>query len=172
MLKLLGILCILSGSTGFGLLCAQELELRIQELQKLQEVVLLLRGEIRYVRCPLCELFFHAGASTGEPFESFFIQTAEDLQQRNGQTSEEIWKKNMRKYLSGLHISRSEYQDLEKLGSMLGCLDAGMQINALDYYEEQLRLSCGQAREASRSRRRLYQYMGALAGAALVILIF
>ena len=74
--------------------------------------------------------------------------------------------------MAELHISRKEIGDLKKLGSMLGYLDVEMQVSALDYYLEQLRLSVGQAREAAGSRRRLYQYMGILGGATLVILIF
>lgn len=172
MLKLLGIFCILSGSTGLGLAFARELELRITELLQIQQMMMLLRGEIRYMHQPLPEAFLHLSGNAPAPFREFFLHTARDLQQRNGQTAEEIWRRNLRNYFSGLHISRQEKKELEKLGSMLGYLDVEMQMNALDYYLEQLKLSVGQAREASGSRRRLYQYMGVLGGAALVILIF
>ena len=46
------------------------------------------------------------------------------------------------------------------------------QINGLDYYLEQLKLSEQYAREAASDRRRLYQYMGILGGIGIVILIF
>lgn len=172
MLKMLGIFCILSGSTGLGLACARELELRITELLQLREMMLLLRGEIRYMHQPLPEAFFHLSQNAAGPFRNFFLRTAEDLQKRDGRTSEEIWRRNLKKYFAGLHLSRQEQKDLEKLGSMLGYLDVEMQLSALDYYLERLKLSAEQARGASESRRRLYQYMGVLGGAALVILIF
>lgn len=172
MLKLFGILCILSGSTGFGIACARELELRIGELVQLQQMMLMLRGEIRYMHEPLPEAFLHLSVSAPSPFQEFFLHTAQELQRRDGQTAEEVWRRNLKKYFSGLHISRQEQKDLEKLGGMLGYLDVEMQVNMLDYYLEQLELSAGQAREAEKSRRRLYQYMGVLGGAALVILIF
>lgn len=172
MLKLLGIICILSGSTGLGISFARELDLRIQELAQIQQLMLLLRGEIRYMHQPLPEAFLHLAENAQVPFRDFFLHTAEDIQQRNGQTAEEIWKRNLDQYFSGLHISRPEMKDLEKLGSMLGYLDVEMQVNALDYYLEQLKLSVCHAQEAAKSRRRLYQYMGVLGGVALVILIF
>lgn len=172
MLKILGIFCILSGSTGFGLVCARELEMRIAELLQLQQMMLMLRGEIRYMHQPLPEAFLHLSGNAPVPFREFFLHTAQNLRKRSGQTAEEIWKRNLKIYFSGLHISRQEQKDLEKLGSMLGYLDVEMQVNALDYYLEQLKLSAGQARETAGSRRRLYQYMGVLGGAALVILIF
>lgn len=172
MLKILGIFCILSGSTGLGLACARELELRITELLQLQQMMLLLQGGIRYMHQPLPDAFLNLSGNAPDPFRSFFFYTARDLQRRSGQTAEEIWRRNLKKYFSGLHISRQEQKDLEKLGSMLGYLDVKMQVNALDYYLEQLRLSVEQARKVSESRRKLYQYMGVLGGAALVILIF
>lgn len=172
MLKLLGILCILSGSTGLGISFARELDLRIQELSQMQQLMLLLRGEIRYMHQPLPEAFLHLSGNAPVPFREFFSHTAEDLQQRNGQTAEEIWKRNLKQYLPGLHLGRQEIKDLEKLGGMLGYLDVEMQVNALDYYLEQLKLSACHARETAKNRRKLYQYMGALGGAALVILVF
>lgn len=172
MLKILGIICILSGSTGLGLICAGELELRIAELLQLRQTMILLRSEIRYMHQPLPEAFLHISGNAPSPFRDFFLHTAQDLHRRNGQTAEEIWTRNLKRYFSGLHISEQEQKDLEKLGSMLGYLDVEMQMNALDYYLEQLELAGQQAQEASRSRRRLYQYMGVLGGAALAILIF
>lgn len=44
MLKAVGILCILAGSTGLGMSMARELELRIEELLQLQKLMLRLRG--------------------------------------------------------------------------------------------------------------------------------
>lgn len=172
MLKLLGILCILSGSTGLGIRFAKELDLRLQELSELQKLMLVLKGEIRCMHRPLPEAFFHLSARASSPFCDFFRHTSEELQKRHGHTAEEIWKKNMGQDLKSLHISMREWSEFEKLGSMLGYLDVEMQVDTLDYYLEQLKLSAAGALETAKSRRRLYQYMGVLGGAALVILIF
>lgn len=69
-------------------------------------------------------------------------------------------------------MSSRELEEFRKLGSMLGYLDVEMQVDTLDHYLEQLKLSSAQAMETAKSRRRMYQYLGALGGAALVILIF
>ena len=62
--------------------------------------------------------------------------------------------------------------DGRKQGSMLGYLDVDMQVNALDYYLEQLKQSSLRAQEMSKSHKKLYQYMGILVGAALTVLVF
>lgn len=172
MLKVLGILCILAGSTGIGILCAAELDLRIRELEELEKRMLLLKGEIRYMHQPLPEAFFHLSADAPPPFGDFFRHMGEGLKERRGCTAYSIWKQYMEQDLGGLHISSQERSKLLALGGMLGYLDVEMQVNTLDHYLEQLKLSSAQAMEAAGSRRKLYRYMGALGGAALVILIF
>lgn len=172
MLRCLGMLCILAGSTGIGMSMARELELRTQELAVLQHLMLALRGEIRYMHQPLSEAFVCLAEKAPAPFEAFFSCMADELKMRCGNTAEEIWRRNLKKCLPNLHISSQEYAEFEKLGSMLGYLDVKMQIDTLDHYLEQLKISSVQAMEAAKSRRRLYQYMGALGGAALVVLIF
>lgn len=171
MMKLCGILCILSGSTGLGLIFARELTLHIAELKQLWQCMLLLQGELRYMHQPLPEAFLHLSAKTSSPFQEFFLHTAQELRQRSGRTAEEIWERNVKIYFKPLHISRQEYRDVERLGSMLGYLDIQMQINMLDYYLEQLKTSLQQAEEAYKGRCKLYRYMGMLGGAALAILV-
>lgn len=171
MLKGIGIICILFGSTGLGFTVARELEKRVRELQELRQIMMLLQGEIRYMHQPLPEAFSRLGHGAPEPFRDFFLGTAEDLHRRNGQTAEQIWKKNRKAHLSGLHLSRQEQKEFEELGSMLGYLDVEMQLNALDYYLEQLRQSVTRASETWNSRRRLYQYLGVLSGLMLIIFI-
>lgn len=171
MLKAVGILCILAGSTGLGLSMARELELRIEELLQLQKLMLRLRGEIRYMHRTLPEAFFNLAGSASPPFSVFFRQTSLELQDRSGQTAEEIWTRNLQKHFSGLHITRQELTELEKLGSMLGCLDVEMQVSTLDYYLDQLKQSAEQAEQSAESRRKLYRYLGILSGAALAVLI-
>lgn len=170
MLKAVGILCILAGSTGLGMSMARELELRIEELLQLQKLMLRLRGDPVYAPDSPGG-FFNLAGSASPPFSDFFRQTSLELQDRSGQTAEEIWTRNLQKHFSGLHITRQELTELEKLGSMLGCLDVEMQVSTLDYYLDQLRQSAEQAEQSAESRRKLYRYLGILSGAALAVLI-
>lgn len=150
---------------------AEDLRKRTQELQTLRQIMLILKSEIRYMHQPLPEAFLNLSRSAPAPFAEFFRGTAEDLQQRKGQTARQIWGMNLKKCLSALHLGRQESEELLELGNMLGYLDVEMQLNALDYYLEQLKAASERAAEAAGSRRRLYQYLGVLSGAALAVLI-
>ena len=172
MLKLLGIGCILAGSTGIGIAMARELDLRVEELVTLQQLMIFIRGEIRYMHQPLTETFAHAARTAPAPFSEFFLHTAGELEQRLGSTAGEIWRRNQKAYLSGLHIGSREAGEFERLGDLLGYLDVEMQVDTLDHYLEQLKLSAARAEETAKGKRKLYRYLGALFGAALAILMF
>ncbi len=101
MLKWVGILLILTGTGGLGLRMANELDLRIRELQALQQIVLFLNGEIRHLHRPLPEAFRSAGERTGEPFRDFLLRTATDLEQRNGRSARLIWERNLKNCAGG-----------------------------------------------------------------------
>lgn len=172
MLKLCGILCMLLGSTGIGILCARDLDLRTAELAHLQRLMLLLRGEIRYMHQPLPEAFLHISGIAPPLFADFLRRTADGLRARDGRTADEIWSRNLDRIAPLLHISGSDLRELKKLGNVLGYLDVEMQIGAIDYYLEQIQTAIARAAQISESRRRLYRYLGVLGGAALAVLVF
>ena len=171
MLKMLGILCILTGSCGIGFTMAAELDARIRELLQLQKLTIRLRNEIRYMHRTLPDAFAVLAGGSGTPFREFFGAVSARLRGGSGQTAEEIWKESMEKYLSVLHLAGQDLAELEKLGGMLGCLDVEMQLNALDYYLDQLMQSEQRAEQAAEKQKRLYRYLGILSGAVLTILI-
>ena len=121
---------------------------------------------------PLPEAFAGLAEKASEPFGTFFAGTAEELELRRGSTAEEVWRRNLQKDLNDLHLSAGELEAFADLGSMLGYLDVDMQLNALDYYLEQLKESSLRATEVSKTQKKLYQSMGILGGAALAVLVF
>lgn len=171
MLKLLGICCILGGTTGLGLTFAWELQERSRELLELRKLLLLLRGDIRYMHQPLPEAFLHLSRNTGPPFTDFFLQVSKDLNGRKGKTAEELWQQNLKLCMGRLHISRQEREAFGKLGGMLGCMDVESQLHILDYYLELLEQFLKDASDSEKNKRRLYQYLGILSGAAMAVLI-
>ena len=162
MLKIMGWSLILVGGLGFGDAAARELGKRVAQLEELQRLLLILQGEIRCVRLTLpavCELL---AKDAKAPFQQFFWKVSEDLGKRTGQTAGEIWSRNLKE---------KEQQDLEEFGQLLGRMDMPMQLSAIQFYQEKIMLSLAEAKAAADSRQKLYRYLGALGGAALVLVI-
>ncbi len=159
------------GSAGFGFTMAGELEQRMSELGQIRQLMLRLRSELCYMHRPLPDAFFEMSKEIGQPFADFFRKTAEELEDRKGSTASEIWRMNADALLDSLHIAKSDRQEFRKLGSMLGGMDMEMQLGMLDYYLQRLELSERHAADTIRTHKRLYQYLGVLSGALLVILL-
>ena len=154
MLKIMGWCLILAGGLGFGDAAARELRKRVAQLEELQRLLLILQGEIRCVRLTLpavCELL---AKDAKAPFQQFFWKVSEDLGKRTGQTAGEIWSRNLKEF-----------------GQLLGRMDMPMQLSAIQFYQEKIMLSLAEAKAAADSRQKLYRYLGALGGAALVLVI-
>ena len=162
---------ILAGSLGVGDAAARELGKRVDQLEELQRLLLLLQGEIRCVRLTLptaCELLAKEAKA---PFQQFFWKMSQDMQERTGQTAGEIWRQNLAAIRPMLFLTKREQQDLEEFGQLLGQMDMPMQLSAIQFYQEKIALSLAEAKEMAGNRQRLYRYLGALGGAALVLVI-
>ena len=171
MLKIMGWSLILVGGLGFGDAAARELGKRVAQLEELQRLLLILQGEIRCVRLTLpvvCELL---AKDAKAPFQQFFWKVSEDLGKRTGQTAGEIWSRNLKEIQKLLFLTKKEQQDLEEFGQLLGRMDMHMQLSAIQFYQEKIMLSLAEAKAAADSRQKLYRYLGALGGAALVLVI-
>ncbi|MCD8361865.1 MAG: stage III sporulation protein AB [Lachnospiraceae bacterium] len=170
-MRWLGILLLLAGTGGLGMRMADELDMRIRELQSLQQIVLLLNGEIRYLHRPLPEAFSSVEKRSQPPFQDFFRRVAEDLRRRNGQSAQIIWERNLKSCVRELHLTEQDVRELKELGGMLGCLDVKQQLGALDYYQENLNRALDDAVEDAKKRKKLYRYLGILSGALVAVFI-
>ena len=115
--------------------------------------------------------FMQLAKDAKAPFQQFFWKVSEDLGKRTGQTAGEIWSRNLKEIQKLLFLTKKEQQDLEEFGQLLGRMDMPMQLSAIQFYQEKIMLSLAEAKAAANSRQKLYRYLGALGGAALVLVI-
>ena len=65
MLKLIGCVLIIFASSGMGYLKGMELKKHLVEVEKMRQMFLMLRSEIRHIKSPLPEAFRHIGKRMG-----------------------------------------------------------------------------------------------------------
>ena len=171
MLKIAGAFLIIASASGIGMSFGADLKKRSQELRILKQLVCMLRGEIKYTKAPLPEAFLHISARIPEPFSSFLASAAEEMEKADGQVLGDIWSAQIKKKLSGAHLNRTDQNQLETLGEMLGYLDLEMQLSAIDLYLEQLEGNIREADAGIGTRQKLYQTLGVAGGIFLVILL-
>ena len=91
-MKTAGIILILFSGTGLGLCKSMELTARLKILEKLAQLLLLLKGEIRCTGATLEDAFLDAAAKMPGEYRLFLKETAGWLQQRPGITFDEIFR--------------------------------------------------------------------------------
>ena len=171
MLKRAGAVLILLSATGLGLSYSLDLKKRCMELRLLKQLIYLLRGELKYTRTPLPEAFSHMAERMREPFSSFLRSLEREMGKLGGKPFGELWREQIDCGLAGTSLQKEDKEQLKALGEVLGYLDLEMQLGSLELYLEQLEVSILEAREAIRTRQKLYQSLGVAGGIFLILLL-
>ena len=139
-MKTAGIILILFSGTGLGLCKSMELTARLKILEKLAQLLLLLKGEIRCTGATLEDAFLDAAAKMPGEYRLFLKETAGWLQQRPGITFDEIFRECAVRLLPLHRLSEEERESFLSLGEKLGYLDREMQVAQLDTSGGRVRL--------------------------------
>lgn len=169
--KTAGICLVLFSSTAIGFWCSGRLKERIEELETIRRLLLMLRGEIKYTRSTLTEAFGTIGRRLREPYGSLLLNTADAMEQMQGQTLSQIWEQCVEEALKESALTKEDKEKLIHLGSQLGYLDTEMQLSTIELYLEQTQEEIKNAAENFKRNGRLYRTMGIMAGIFLVILM-
>lgn len=171
MIRYLGAAFVLLATTGLGWSMSNDLKSHLHDLRYLKQVMVLLRGEIRYMKTPLGEAFFSVGERLKEPYQSFFRYLSKEIEELSGKSFPEIWSEGVEKELLALKLTKSEKSQLKRIGENLGFMDQAMQLSVIDLYTEQLEGEIHSAEETIGNKTRIYQCLGIMGGIFTVIII-
>lgn len=170
-MKLAGCILIIAGSSGLGVWMAQWYNRRLETLENLRQMIILLKGQILYANAPLEEAFDTIGRRTEGVLAGLFLKISERIRTQNGEPFNSLWKEEVGLLAQEAPLSRKDRQVLSSLGEHLGFLDRDMQERNLLLYLEQLDLDIGKLREQKQERGRLYISLGVMGGLFLSILL-
>ena len=171
MLRLAGSICIVGGTSFYGIWMSRRYAGRLEELEELRHMIFLLKGQILYANAPLQEAFDTVGRRTKGELSKFFIGVAERMNQQSGEVFSVIWDKAVDQMSPDALLSKSDREKLKHLGTHLGFLDREMQERNLLLYLEELDLRIQDMRDHRQERCRLYSSLGVMSGLFLTILL-
>ena len=173
--KWLGSLLVLFAAGGFGVWSAMQWRERLRLLEKLRQMIYFLKGEITYSHAPLAEGLERVGKRDPGPLGTLFTSAAEGICRQEGESLQEIWKRqvmNLNTDSGPIPLEQEDLEQLAHLGEHLGYLDVDMQERTLKLYLEQLDLTIDYLRQNQREKCRLYTSLGIMGGMFLVIVMF
>lgn len=170
-IKILGGLFLLCSSAAIGVLKAEELQVRVQRLQELKRMLVLLQGELRFHRAVLSEAFANVAERVESPFDGFLADTAKKLESADHQGFERVWSEMSGNLLKTEGFFAEDGKLFDLLGNSLGYLDLTMQMENLNLVLLQTQEILEKAKEQQEVKGKLYQMMGVTVGALLTLLI-
>ncbi len=169
-MRMAGAVCTVAGASGLGFWMAGQYGRRLEELLRLRQMIVLLKGQILYANATLAEAFSEVGGRTEGALSELFQGAARQMSSQDGKLFGEIWKSQVEACRNPV-LTKSDMQELAGLGAHLGYMDREMQERTLLFYLEQLDLTIDMLRQQKQERCRMYSSLGVMGGLFLTILL-
>lgn len=166
-LKLIGVLCVITGCGGCGFLMAAQYLSNLRQLQNLIAALDYMHCELQYRCTPLPQLCRQAGNQSTGKVKQIFCLLADEL---DAQVSPNV-ERCMASVLDRQDcVSEAMHTVLLRLGSNLGRFDMIGQLQSLAHCREMCAERLSRLQQGKEMRLRSYQTLGLCAGAAIAIL--
>ena len=170
MLKLAGSILVITVSVLYGWQVRRELQEHVEQLVAMKEMFLMLWGEISYTRTPLKEAFLQIASQGKEPFSSFLLKAAEELEE-NESSMGCFWNRLVEQESNKFLFNEEERGLLQRAGENFGYLDGQMQLKNLELYMEQAEVLIRKAQKELKDKQKGSSVLSLMCGLFLVILL-
>lgn len=172
MLKWIGALLLISGTTGFGISLKRDMLERIGQLKYMNYIIELMKSEISYYQEALPEICGLLARRTKAPYSLFFDKIAERMVHNDGTAFSIIWQEESKKLTRKMPLSSEEKELWGRLCQYMGYGDKKLQEHALLAQQQEWSRRIQLLEEAAVSKGKLYTSLGAAGGLLLTILLF
>lgn len=131
--KMAGAMFVMGAAGYFAVSVNQTRELRKKELRKLYSILLQLKSEIQYMNNPLPESFVKLAKGAGEPFQTWFFDMTQLLEDKEKITFADVWNEGIKKLHANSTLESEDIEPLYELADKLGTSDISAQLKAIDY---------------------------------------
>ena len=170
-LKLLGVLLLMGGTSGFTWNLCRERQNRLILLKEIKHLYHLLQSEIRYTGLPLPEMLLGISEKVAAPFSDILQCIGQSEDWEKGKSFGQIWRENMDKGLMGQSITRESKDMLMKFPESMGSMEREGQARALERYIEEMNRWIAQMEQEEKNKKKVIVSLGIAAGTFLSIIL-
>lgn len=169
-IKWCGSIIIMIGSICVGIWFRIQYLYRLRTTKDMQCGISLLKGEIQYGRVPLPEACQSVALRLCGNSQCFFQSVSEKLLERGG-TVEKIWCETMEMMFGRHLLSTGDYEELIRVGNILGSLDVELQVRTMELCMKRLEESISCYEKERKNQTRLYPIVGTFGGFLLCLVL-
>lgn len=170
MLKIAGVLLILTGCTGVGLYTAMRYLIRIHLLEEIEQAMQFIYSEIEYAACDMVEIM-HMLAARSNACRMFWCRMEEALLSCEGKLFYQNWKEHITGIEGYFCLKTEELLLLQELGKNLGNMNRDAQLHTIRLFLERLHAILLQAKGEYREKRKISGIVGITAGIFISVLL-
>lgn len=170
MLKIMGMLIVITGSSGFALSIVRERKVYLRRCRSWREVFSLIESEIAFQKSSLPEICSRAGMHLSGNKKLFLERIGQALDRGEGGTLEEIWRRESGLVFAEEPLKKEAESEIKALGGNLCFEDSGMQRKVLRDIETYLKKHEEEQENLNRERNRLTLCAGVMGGLLLMVL--
>jgi len=172
MIQIIGIALIMAATTLAGAFYANRPLFRIKDLKSIKRALIILKCEIVYAQTELPIAMINIARRSEEPASFIFKDLGEGLKKiENGKGVSDIWEEALANNEKHSFMVKEDYEYLTSFGKTLGYLDTTMQTDnievAIKYIEDKVEELEGTAYK----NKKMYQSLGVIFGALLVVIL-
>ena len=172
MLRAIGAFLVFLASAGMGCQESRKLSEHIQALEEFLQVIICLKGEIRYGNSSLAEAFQRTVPRLQGPFRELAEKLAKELGSVEGITLEQLLCGKHSAEIKNMHVTAEEQKFICSLGNRMGYLDRETEVRQLELYEEELKRHIEEIHTTIPSKKKIYRTLGIMGGFLMVILLW
>ena len=163
MIKIIGMILIITGSALIGNHMAERYRIRICMLEEWQEALQYLYGEIEYSAADASE--------SSKYYGKFFGLVWEEMQKKDGKLFFEIWRACLDDIEKFSLLQKEDKRLLEEFGRNMGNLDRFSQLHMIEIYQERVKHQIEDARLEYTSQTKVCRILGITAGIFMSIVL-
>lgn len=171
MYRIVGCILVVVAGAGMGFSGSMRLSEQIRILEKLLQMVICLKGEIRCGNASLPDAFYGAAGRMNGKYREFLISAADRMKAGTGEKLSQICRECAESALKKSCLTHGEKDAFFSVGEYLGYMDLEMQIKQLSLYEKNLEEEISRLKEEASGKKRLYRSLGILGGLLLAVLL-
>lgn len=171
MLKVVGIICILSGCVGWGVSRIGDEQRRIKYLREMILIIRRICDEISYGKHTMPEICLTLTGCSSPLYQMYFRQIYEQMDKGSGASLDYIWERQMEQCLRDAPLSEEEKNILKYLPQNVGMQEEKLQAESIGRSVELLVRNCRKAEDVYENKARMILSVSVLMGVFLAILL-
>lgn len=162
--------CVMVGASGFGWFICQEMNKVLFHFKEQKHMLLYMIREISFMHRPMQEIFANVSGRLKEPYQSFLLEVAACMEERDGKNLQDIWRDKAEILQKNGACPKESARMLLRVGECFGCEEDKMQTDALKLLEAELTELINTKSKEREEKGRLIQTLSVLAGIFCIVL--